>query len=208
MFLHNYYCILLGYTSALQYRYFALPIWVSYISFIQSVNGVQFLNVVCLFLFPVCFASSSAPAPAIFMVPFTRMYASLLPQRLELSIRVLNLIWLFVMRLPIHHRLLQPNYFCAEFRWLMICVIIIKVHQFNLLLLFWWCLFLSWYPHWYPHWFPTSTLWGSFCNLPYNFNSKQVTCCFWLYWIALFETVLNSSFMNLHRSLVWILHQM
>ena len=123
MFLHNYYCILLGYTSALQYRYFALPIWVSYISFIQSVNGVQFLNVVCLFLFPVCFASSSAPAPAIFMVPFTRMYASLLPQRLELSIRVLNLIWLFVMRLPIHHRLLQPNYFCAEFRWLMICVV-------------------------------------------------------------------------------------
>ena len=44
------------------------------------------------FFFLACFASSSAPAPAILMAPFTRMCSSLLPKRLELSIRVLNLI--------------------------------------------------------------------------------------------------------------------
>ena len=40
----------------------------------QSVNSAQFLNVICLFIFPEFLATASAPAPAVDIVVFTNMY--------------------------------------------------------------------------------------------------------------------------------------
>ena len=57
--------------------YFALTVWVLFISLMQSVNGAQFLNITPLFLSFNPFAASFAPAPVIVTVPLTSMYASL-----------------------------------------------------------------------------------------------------------------------------------
>ena len=43
----------------------------------QLVNGVQFLNATPLSLPSACLAAASSPAPAIAIVPLTRIYASL-----------------------------------------------------------------------------------------------------------------------------------
>ena len=48
----------------------ALSICVLFISLIQSVNGVQFLNTTCILLFP-----SSAANAATVIVPLTSIYA-------------------------------------------------------------------------------------------------------------------------------------
>ena len=58
----------------------------------QSVNGAQFLNIPLLFLSSNRFATSSAAAPVIAIVPITSMYASLQSHKLHINIEVLNLI--------------------------------------------------------------------------------------------------------------------
>ena len=55
----------------------ALSIWVLIISFRQSVNGRKFLNITPLFFSSKGFVAWSAPAPAIVIVSFTSIYASL-----------------------------------------------------------------------------------------------------------------------------------
>ena len=57
--------------------YFALSIWVVFISLMQSVNGAQFFNITSLSLSPNCFGASSASASIIAIVPLTSVYALL-----------------------------------------------------------------------------------------------------------------------------------
>ena len=49
---------------------------VLFILLMHLVNCAQFLNVTPLFLSSACLASALAPAPVIFIVPFTSMYES------------------------------------------------------------------------------------------------------------------------------------
>ena len=58
----------------------------------QSVHGAQFLNIIPFCLSSAHFTASSVPAPAILTISLTSIYASLLSQKLEFSIEVLNLI--------------------------------------------------------------------------------------------------------------------
>ena len=51
----------------------ALSTCVLFISLMQLVNGVQFLNATPLSLSSACLAAASAPAPVIAIVPLTRM---------------------------------------------------------------------------------------------------------------------------------------
>ena len=69
MFLHNYF--------------------LSYISLMQLVNGLQLIY---LFLSSALCTDGPVPAPAILIVTFTSIYASLQSQRRDLSIMVLNFI--------------------------------------------------------------------------------------------------------------------
>ena len=64
----------------------------------QSVNSAQFLNITPLFLSSDRSAASFAPAPVIFIVPLTSMYASLSAHKLDLDNEVLN----YVMRSTCH----------------------------------------------------------------------------------------------------------
>ena len=63
----------------------------------QSVNSAQFLNTPCLFLSSAILTAKSAPALVIAAVPFRSLYASLLSQRLNFNIVVIDLIWLLVL---------------------------------------------------------------------------------------------------------------
>ena len=55
----------------------ALSTCVLFISYMQLVNGAQFLNATPLSHSSACLAAASAPCPAIVIVPLTRIYASL-----------------------------------------------------------------------------------------------------------------------------------
>lgn len=48
--------------------YFALPIWVSVIALMQSLNGAQLLNITLLLLVSTLFAAAPAPAQIIVIV--------------------------------------------------------------------------------------------------------------------------------------------
>ena len=54
-----------------------LFVYSSFCLFVQIVNGVQFLNVTCLFLSSAYLASASSPSPVIVIVPLTSMNPSL-----------------------------------------------------------------------------------------------------------------------------------
>ena len=54
----------------------ALSTCVLFISLIQLVNGAQFLNTTPLSLSSACLAAALSPAPAIVIVPLTKIYAS------------------------------------------------------------------------------------------------------------------------------------
>ena len=58
-------------------RSFALSTWVLFVSIMQSVNTVQFLNITPLFLLSPFRYAASAPIPVIAIFPFASMYASL-----------------------------------------------------------------------------------------------------------------------------------
>ena len=70
----------------------ALSTCVLFISLMQLVNGVQFLNVTPLSLSSSCLAAASAPLPVIVIFPLTRIYASLQSHKLDFNFVVLNLI--------------------------------------------------------------------------------------------------------------------
>ena len=55
----------------------ALSIYVLLISLMQLIKGAQFLNAAPLSLSSACLAAASSHAPAIVIVPLTRIYASL-----------------------------------------------------------------------------------------------------------------------------------
>ena len=57
--------------------FLALSICVLFISLMQLVNGVQFLNATLLSLLSACLAAASSPAPVIVIFPLTRIYALL-----------------------------------------------------------------------------------------------------------------------------------
>ena len=54
----------------------ALSISILFISILQLIRGVQFLNITPLFLSPTCLAATLYPAPVILALPLTSMYAS------------------------------------------------------------------------------------------------------------------------------------
>ena len=54
----------------------ALSACVLLISLMQLVNGAQFLNIIPLSLSSAYLAAASSPAPAIVIVPLTKIYAS------------------------------------------------------------------------------------------------------------------------------------
>ena len=54
----------------------ALSACVLLISLMQLVNGAQFLNITPLSHLSACLAAASSPAPAIVIVPLTKIYAS------------------------------------------------------------------------------------------------------------------------------------
>ena len=77
MFLNNFHCILLNYTSALQHQDLSCYLLVCYLFVMQSVKAVQFLNIACL-LFPSSPRYASVVlAPTIFIFLVTSIYASL-----------------------------------------------------------------------------------------------------------------------------------
>ena len=55
----------------------ALSISMLFISLLQLINGVQFLNITPLFISSACIAAESSPAPVIVFLPLTGMHASL-----------------------------------------------------------------------------------------------------------------------------------
>ena len=65
------------YTDITTSKYFALSIWVLFISLMQWVSGAKFLNITPLFLLCNRFVAWSAPAPVISIVPLASIYASL-----------------------------------------------------------------------------------------------------------------------------------
>ena len=52
----------------------ALSICVLLVSFIQLINGAQFLHITPLSLSSACLAAASFPAPTIVIFPLTRIY--------------------------------------------------------------------------------------------------------------------------------------
>ena len=54
-----------------------LSISVLFISFLQLINGVQFLNITPLFLSTACLYAASSPAPMIVILSLTSLCASL-----------------------------------------------------------------------------------------------------------------------------------
>ena len=57
--------------------YFALSIWVLFISLMHSVNGAQYLDITPFFLSSAVFKTLSASASVIVIVPLTSIYVSL-----------------------------------------------------------------------------------------------------------------------------------
>ena len=53
----------------------ALSISILFISLLQLINGVQFLNITPLFISSACIAAESSPAPVIVFLPLTGMHA-------------------------------------------------------------------------------------------------------------------------------------
>ena len=55
-------------------RAFPVSTWVLFIWLTQSINGAQHLNVTPLFISPICFAESSAHAPAFVIIYVPSIY--------------------------------------------------------------------------------------------------------------------------------------
>ena len=77
MFLNNFHCILLNYTSALQYQDISCYLLVCYLFVMQSLKGVQFLNIACLLFLSSRRPASVVLAPTTFTFLVTSIYASL-----------------------------------------------------------------------------------------------------------------------------------
>ena len=73
----------------------------------QLGDGAKFLNII--------FLSTLFGAAAVYcatvMVPLTTIYASLWLHKLDINVEVLNLIWLFLLYVPCHSKLISTQFF-------------------------------------------------------------------------------------------------